>query len=196
MQGGLRAAGGLTEMVAGAVGGTVTSMSEIGLVAGGIVVAHGTDNFVAGMSQLFTGEHRDPLTVQLIKNAGFSDNTAYFINDTASSLFTIASAAPIQAGQHFASRLATNTALEVTKKSGLKKFDSTVKSMEDFLGGKGKIVTNADGDMILMRGNRKIRFDVKDPHGDMPHFHLEEMKQNGRWTDAGPEHRYYFQETQ
>ena len=195
-QGGLRAAAGFTEVIAGAVGGTATALSGVGLVAGGIVVVHGTDNFVAGMSQLFTGEYRDPLTVQFIKNAGFSENTAYFVNDTASTLFSLGMAAPIQAGQHFAPRFVVNTAFETTKKGGLKKIDSTVKSIEDFLGGKGTIVTNADGDMILMRGNRKIRFDVKDPHGDMPHFHLEQKRQNGRWTDVGSEHRYYFQEKQ
>jgi hypothetical protein len=58
----------------------------------------------------------------------------------------------------------------------------------------GKVITNADGDMILMRGNKKIRFDVKDPHGDKPHFHLEKQSPNGKWTDAAPEHRYYFTE--
>jgi len=36
-------------------------------------------------------------------------DAAYFLNDTASNLFNIASAAVIQAGQHFATRLAVNT---------------------------------------------------------------------------------------
>jgi uncharacterized protein involved in high-affinity Fe2+ transport len=45
-----------------------------------------------------------------------------------------------------------------------------------------------------MRGDKKIRFDIKDPHGDKPHFHLEQQTPGGKWKDAGPEHRYYFKE--
>lgn len=67
-------------------------------------------------------------------------------------------------------------------------------AIEEFLGGKGKIITNSDGDMVLMKGNKKIRFDIKDPHGDLAHFHLETTNPKGKWIDAGPEHRYYFTE--
>lgn len=48
--------------------------------------------------------------------------------------------------------------------------------------------------MILIHGNKKIRFDVKDPHGDRPHFHLEKQTTTGKWTNAASEHRYYFKE--
>jgi len=72
--------------------------------------------------------------------------------------------------------------------------NNTVNAVEDFLGGQGKIIKNADGDTILMRGDKKIRFDIKDPHGDKPHFHLEQQTPSGKWKDAGPEHRYYFKE--
>ena len=72
--------------------------------------------------------------------------------------------------------------------------NNTVNAVEDFLGGQGKIIKNADGDKILMRGDKKIRFDIKDPHGDKPHFHLEQQTPSGKWKDAGPEHRYYFKE--
>ena len=70
--------------------------------------------------------------------------------------------------------------------------DKTVKAIEGFLGGEGRIITNTDGDIILMRGDKKIRFDIKDPHGDNPHFHLEKKNPNGEWVDATQEHRYYF----
>lgn len=80
------------------------------------------------------------------------------------------------------------------RKPSLQKIDNAVRAIEDFLGGKGKIITNADGDMILMRGNKKVRFDIMDPHGDKPHFHLEKKTPNGKWIDASPEHRYYFTE--
>ena len=81
-----------------------------------------------------------------------------------------------------------------TRKSGFHKIDNAVKAIEDFLSGGGKTITNADGDMILMHGNKKIRFDVRDPHGDKPHFHLEKQMPNGKWIDAAPKHRYYFTE--
>lgn len=48
--------------------------------------------------------------------------------------------------------------------------------------------------MVLLKGDKKIRFDIKDPHSDKPHFHLEKKNPNGKWIDAGPEHRYYFTE--
>jgi RHS repeat-associated protein len=77
---------------------------------------------------------------------------------------------------------------------GFQKIDKAVKAVEEFLGGKGKVITNADGDMILMRGDRKIRFDIKDPHVEKPHFHLEKENPKGQWVDVGPEHHYYFME--
>ncbi len=74
------------------------------------------------------------------------------------------------------------------------KIGNAAEAVEDFLGGEGKIIKNADGDAILIRHDKKIRFDVKDPHGDAPHFHLEQQTPGGKWKDAGPDHRYYFGE--
>lgn len=76
----------------------------------------------------------------------------------------------------------------------LNKLQNIIKMIDEYLGRKGKIITNSDGEMILIRGDRKIRFDVKDPHGDKPHFHLEKKNAKGKWIDAGSEHRYYFDE--
>jgi RHS repeat-associated protein len=76
----------------------------------------------------------------------------------------------------------------------LLKLNKAITAIEDFLGGGGRIIKNSDGDTILMRGDKKIRFDVKDPHGDDPHFHVEQQTPSGKWQDAGPDHRYYFQE--
>lgn len=77
---------------------------------------------------------------------------------------------------------------------GTTKIGNAANAVEDFLGGQGKIIKNADGDAILMKGDKKIRFDVNDPHGDAPHFHLEQQSPGGKWKDAGTEHRYYFEE--
>lgn len=84
--------------------------------------------------------------------------------------------------------------LKSGRRSSYQKVNKVVKAVEDFLGGKGKVITNADGDMILMRGDKKIRFDIKDPHGDRPHFHVQQQNSSGKWIDVGSEHRYYFTE--
>jgi hypothetical protein len=64
---------------------------------------------------------------------------------------------------------------------------------KSWLGREYKIVTNKAGDNVFISqdGMRKIRFDIKNPHGDAPHIHLEIFK-NGRWRDAIPgNHRIY-----
>ena len=65
------------------------------------------------------------------------------------------------------------------------KIDTAAKALEDFLGGEGRIIRNADGDTILMRGDKKIRFDINDPHGDNPHFHLERNRPVKPWGARG-----------
>ena len=61
---------------------------------------------------------------------------------------------------------------------------------EFFEGKKPKVVTNRSGDKIFMTKNKKIRFDLRNSHGDDPHVHFEQMK-NGKWKDAYKQHRYY-----
>jgi RHS repeat-associated protein len=53
-----------------------------------------------------------------------------------------------------------------------------------------KVLTNKYGDKIFMTNNRKIRFDLKNSHGDKPHVHFEKLK-NGKWKDAFDQHRFY-----
>lgn len=75
-----------------------------------------------------------------------------------------------------------------------KKLNKVISEIDLFLEGKGRIITNKKGDLILMNNNKKIRFDVKNSHGCRPHFHLEKKNSRGRWIDAGTQHRYYFKE--
>jgi hypothetical protein len=103
---------------------------------------------------------------------------------------TFSSAAMLPVG----GQAATAAKLGRQAAKGTTKIDDAAKAVEDFLGGQGKIIKNADGDTILMRGDKKIRFDIKDPHGDKPHFQLELQTPSGKWKDAGPDHRYYFKE--
>ncbi len=78
--GAVKAVGGLTEMVVGAVGGTATSWTGVGAVFGGAAVVHGADNFVAGVTQLFTGNSTQTITEQGVskglKSTGVSEQKA------------------------------------------------------------------------------------------------------------------------
>lgn len=68
------------------------------------------------------------------------------------------------------------------------------KSIEEYLGGKpDKAIRNRAGDILIMRGNKKIRFDINNTHGDEPHFHIETAPaRRGKWPNSGESHRYYF----
>jgi RHS repeat-associated protein len=72
-------------------------------------------------------------------------------------------------------------------KNGTGLVDDVAKQMQLWLGKNYKTITNKAGDNIFMSkdGLRKIRFDIKNPHGDKPHIHLE-VFENGKWKDALP----------
>ena len=71
---------------------------------------------------------------------------------------------------------------------GAKKFKKVI---DDFFGDtKPEFINNKSGDKILMSDDKKVRFDINNPHGDKPHVHFEE-KVNGKWKDATDKHRYY-----
>jgi len=116
------------------------------------------------------------------------------IGDAAAAGRIVRSASQISHATKAAAPVATAAKVEAAAANTAPNLNNTVNAVEDFLGGQGKIIKNADGDTILMRGDKKIRFDIKDPHGDKPHFHLEQQTPSGKWKDAGPEHRYYFKE--
>ncbi len=62
---------------------------------------------------------------------------------------------------------------------------NATKQAKQWLGKDYRTITNKAGDNIFMSndGLRKIRFDIKNLHGDAPHLHLEIFK-NGKWRDA------------
>ena len=41
-----------------------------------------------------------------------------------------------------------------------------------------------------MTNSKKVRFDIKNSHGDKPHVHFEQ-KVNNKWKDAFDQHRFY-----
>lgn len=77
----------------------------------------------------------------------------------------------------------TNTAVE-----------DAANAVREYIGKDAKMIINKDGDMILMNDTSKLRFDVKDPHGYEPHFHVQRLNEEGRWVDAGEQHMYFFKD--
>jgi hypothetical protein len=74
--------------------------------------------------------------------------------------------------------------------------EKAAKMMEDYLGGKPRIITDEYGDTVYMSGDRKIRFDINNPGNYDPHFQIEQRVPSARpteeWIDATGQHHYYF----
>lgn len=78
------------------------------------------------------------------------------------------------------------------------KIRRAAKSIENYLGGKPEITKrNSVGDLYMVRGDKKIRFDINNyqPHHE-PHFHIEKTvpKTNGRgvdWIAVDKNHHFY-----
>ncbi len=61
-----------------------------------------------------------------------------------------------------------------------------------WLGDEVKMIKNKSADPVFLSkdGQRRIRFDFNNPHGDKVHLHIEE-KLDGKWQDATSQHRIY-----
>lgn len=81
-QGLFQAAGGISEALAG--GALTIKTGFIGGVIGFPMMAHGTDQFYAGMWTLFTGARYSTATEKLLQKTGMSSETAGTINNTIS----------------------------------------------------------------------------------------------------------------
>jgi hypothetical protein len=97
------------------------------------------------------------------------------------------------AARYIVKRVLRKKVLNNVVYSGTKTGDNVAQQAIKWLGKDYKTITNKAGDKIYMSkdGLRKIRFDIKNSHGDIPHIHLEIFK-NGKWYDAIPGiHRIY-----
>jgi len=89
VQGAARALGGATEMTAGGSLALSTSPTGVGPLVGGLMIAHGADQFTSGINQFITGVPYTPLTVQGGQSLGLSRDTSYFMNDLITAVSTI-----------------------------------------------------------------------------------------------------------
>ncbi len=87
---------------------------------------------------------------------------------------------------------AGNVARGAARSSG--KLPKISNQLKNWLGKEYRVITNKAGDTVLLSkdGLRKMRWNVKNPHGYDPHMHLEVLK-NGEWLDAVPgKHHLYL----
>ena len=86
-----------------------------------------------------------------------------------------------------AGKAVTGAAVEQKIANASSSVQETAKSVKQWLGKGSRMIINDNGDLVLMSkdGLRKMRFDVKNPHGYPPHMHLEVFK-NGGWRNAIP----------
>ncbi|WP_417793945.1 filamentous hemagglutinin N-terminal domain-containing protein [Terasakiella pusilla] len=84
--------------------------------------------------------------------------------------------------------LKSSTAVKLTKTQNL------AKNVQNYLGNNYVTKTNKAGDKIFLSNDstKRVRFDINNPHGDVPHMHIEELKPNGKWGDASDTHRIRF----
>lgn len=69
--------------------------------------------------------------------------------------------------------------------------------IEDYLGKDFRMIKNKSGDPVFINADnsRRIRFDSKNPHGDVPHGHVEHYdKIADDWIDYTDKHRIYLRD--
>jgi RHS repeat-associated protein len=97
-------------------------------------------------------------------------------------------------GGAIAAQVGTGFAKGAAAAKTTSKVDDIVKQIDEVVESGGKVKINKAGDPIITKGDKRIRIDSNNPHGDKPHFHHEKQTPSGKWKDAGPDHRYYFKE--
>jgi len=83
-------------------------------------------------------------------------------------------------------------AMQLGKQSPNNKISHLEGKLSEFLGKESKMIRNRAGDPVFLSKDmeRRVRFDFKNPHGDIPHMHIEK-KINCKWKDATSKHRIY-----
>ncbi len=70
--------------------------------------------------------------------------------------------------------------------------------IEEYLGKDFRMIKNKSGDPVFINkdNTRVIRFDSNNPHGDIPHGHVQFYdKESKKWLDYTAQHRIYLRAT-
>jgi len=87
-----------------------------------------------------------------------------------------------------------NSTVAVGVTSG-SRFKAVVNFLHDHLVNIDRLRINRAGDRVFLSldGKRKVRFDINNPHGDIPHMHLQKLDAAGNWVDeVDGKHRIRF----
>lgn len=96
-QGGLQAFGGLTEAI---IGGAMTFGSGgLAIPVGGLIMAHGLDQFFTGLNAAFSGHPNHTVTTELLEKAGMPPQFATMVDTTLSIAGSMGGLAAIRAHQ-------------------------------------------------------------------------------------------------
>lgn len=82
--------------------------------------------------------------------------------------------------------------MQFSKHNPSHKISQVEAKISEWLGKETKMIKNKSGDPVFMSNDttRRLRFDFNNPHGDIPHIHIEQ-KINSKWKDATRQHRIY-----
>ena len=183
LSGGLSGAAAPVALNAGFAGGLVADsvVGGVASVAGGGKFANGAET--AAFGYLFNTIGRNPVTGEpCLPGEEQCQETG----------FETGAAAAAGSGGGVEPEVFLKAAGQAAEEGIQNTFDELIGAIEKFFGGRPNVVINKAGDPILMQGDLKMRFDINNTQGDLPHFHLERQLPNGDWIDAGPQHRYYF----
>jgi len=191
-QGSMQAFGGIVEAK---IGVALCATGPLGMVAGGMMVAHGFDHFQNGCHQAVYGQSRNTVSSQLLQKAGVSTSTADLIDNGVGMFATMGGSAATKAISNAGKFSKGIQSGNVTKegvalasqnfsKSKIQKAEGMINS---YLGEGTRLIKNEAQDLVFISkdGLRKVRFDFVSPkpHNN-PHMHVEKL--NGRkWWDSG-----------
>ena len=195
-----QAAGGLAEVILGVTGVTtsIASAAPTGcaslLLAGGsvILIGHGIDHTIAGISTIWSGAKTQTVTSSAIELVTGSQLAGELVDAFIGIGGSIAVGTSINSV-----RAAGQTVLKKTS-TVTPKITELGDEMKTWLGTNSRVIRNEAGDVILQSkdGLREIRFDFNSfyPH-DKPHIHLTvyKMKKNKKikpphqnlWVNSG-----------
>lgn len=88
--------------------------------------------------------------------------------------------------------LILETATEIGSSVKIAEVVQLERRISEWLGEGTQCIRNKAGDPVFLSkdGIRRVRFDFNNPHGDVPHMHMEQ-KLEGSWHDASSKHRIY-----
>jgi hypothetical protein len=163
----------------------------VGVVAGLTAIA--PEVMLPLMGRMAVGHLAGKASYEAYASMGVPSTDAAFL----SSVVDGATGGHMSAGGYLArgAALTTQAAAATAESGGLSSIEKLNLELQGYLGTDYRSITNKAGDKVFLSkdGTRCVRFDVKNPHGDKPHMHIEYFK-GKKWLDATSTHRIQFKD--